>query len=130
MRLGMPVGAWIAGGIEVPGFTSVDHSDSTSPPATSTTAISVTRSQAGCAPVVSTSTIASGASSNGFISRGGAAVDIRPVGRTLPQNLRQLPDREAEDRQPRDVVDGAEQRGPDAAPPPPAPRGKHQPPRG
>src|SRR5687767_5010815 len=66
MALVIPVSAWMAGGIRLRGLTSVDHSDTTSPSCTSTTAISVTRCQAGCAPVVSRSTIASGASNKGF----------------------------------------------------------------
>src|SRR5262245_29076683 len=63
MSLVMPVSAWMAGGIVVSGLTSVDHSEVTSKPSTSSTAISVTRSCAGWPPVVSRSTIASGASS-------------------------------------------------------------------
>src|SRR5512135_172687 len=78
----------MAGGMGVPGLTSVDHSPLTSPPSTSITAISVMRSQLAFAPVVSRSTMASGASSSGM-------VDIRPV-RRISDELRELPRREAE----------------------------------
>src|SRR2546422_10151551 len=57
----MPVSAWISEGTGTPGFTSVDHSDTTSKRAISSTPTSVTRSAAGRVPVVSRSTIASGA---------------------------------------------------------------------
>src|SRR6185295_5553657 len=100
----MPVSAWIAGGMLVPGFTSVDHSEATSPPSISTTAISVTRSQAGWVPVVSRSTIASGASKSGFIA-GGAGGYISSTC-NLPQNGVELPDCEAEDAQAGDEIDG------------------------
>src|SRR3989442_10037714 len=58
----MPVSVWMPGSMLISGLTSVDHSGASSKPFTSNTAISVTRSCAGCVPVVSRSTIASGAS--------------------------------------------------------------------
>src|ERR1051326_2728216 len=57
----MPVSAWISEGSATPGLTSVDHSETTSKRSTSMTPISVTRSLPGRVPVVSRSTIASGA---------------------------------------------------------------------
>src|SRR5687767_2659461 len=71
----MPVSTWIAPGTGVPGLTSVDHCPVRAKPFASSTAISVMRSLAGSAPVVSTSTIANGCS----------YMDIRPVPSTLAQ---------------------------------------------
>jgi hypothetical protein len=65
----MPVSAWIAPGMPLPGLTSVDHWPLTSKRSTSSTAISVMRSEDGSDPVVSRSTIASGASSRLMSSR-------------------------------------------------------------
>src|SRR4051794_38780640 len=59
----MPVSAWIGLGMPPPGLTRVCHCAVTWKPCTSSTAISVTRSDAGSVPVVSRSTMASGASS-------------------------------------------------------------------
>src|SRR3989454_6362764 len=58
----MPVSAWMPGSMPVSGLTSVAPAAASSKPFTSNTGISVTRSCAGCVPVVSRSTIASGAS--------------------------------------------------------------------
>src|SRR5436190_6309361 len=57
----IPVNAWISEGTATPGLTSVDHCERTSKPSTSSTPISVMRSLAGRVPVVSRSTMASGA---------------------------------------------------------------------
>src|SRR3954463_10354273 len=57
----MPLSAWISEGSARPGLTRVDHSDTTSKRSTSTTPISVMRSVPRRVPVVSRSTMASGA---------------------------------------------------------------------
>src|SRR5262245_17359052 len=106
----MPVSAWIGEGRRTPGLTSVDHAELTSKPSISSTAISVMRSCAGSEPVVSMSTTASAAS----------RVTVYPSsGRTLPEKLGQLPklpqlvEREAEDEDPGDDVDAAQQPRPE-----------------
>src|SRR6185295_11544848 len=80
ISLVMPVSAWIGLGMPVPGLTSVDHSALTSKPSTSSTAISVTRSEAGSVPVVSRSTMASGASSRRISLR----LDVRRADHLAP----------------------------------------------
>src|SRR5512134_3413776 len=61
----MPVSDWIAGGIRVPGFTSVDHSAMLRPRSISTRPTSVMRSYTALAPVVSRSRMTRGWSSTG-----------------------------------------------------------------
>src|SRR5262249_27549595 len=97
----MPVSAWIGLGMRPPGLTSVDHSALTSKPSTSSTAISVTRSDAGSVPVVSRSTMASGASARRTVllgfdvggldhfapARGVAADPLDELGRRIADRL-------------------------------------------
>src|SRR5688572_28574984 len=52
----IPVNCWMAYGIRVPGFTSVEYSSTTAPSSMTTMPASMTRSRAACPPVVSRST--------------------------------------------------------------------------
>src|SRR4051812_3289532 len=135
MSFVMPVSAWISAGIVVSGFTRVDHSEVTSKPSISMTAISVTRSQDAAPPVVSRSTIASGASSRS--SGEGRGMEICTVPRTtLPGKLYQLPklmelpERERGDRDSRDDIDASREAGAEPPAQPTAARRQDDPPRG
>src|SRR5258706_476042 len=81
-RQSMPWRTWIGAGMVVWGLTSVDHSELTSKPSISSTAISVIRSQPGLPPVVSRSTMASGASSR---NSGRGITALRPGAVADPQ---------------------------------------------
>src|SRR5689334_15038358 len=117
----MPVRAWIGEGRRTPGLTSVDQAELTSKPSISSTAISVMRSPAGSEPVVSTSTMASGAPR--------VTVYLSSRGVTLPEKRADLVKREAEDRNTREHVDAAQKARPDLPPQPAGRHGEDRPPR-